>query len=87
MTATLPQLAPAAAVPSIVGPARPGLLARLLDAAEYRLWHDQDQALAGAGWQVTATGRWTRTYRHPAQLAAAIAAQGRPEWAPEGGAR
>jgi hypothetical protein len=78
MTAALPQLAPAATVPD-----RPGLLARILDAAEYRLWHGQDQALAGAGWQVTATGRWTRTYRHPAQLAAAIAAQAaRPEWAP-----
>jgi hypothetical protein len=79
MTATLPQIAPAAAAP-----ARPGLLARLLDAAEYRLWAGQDAELAAAGWQVTATGRWTRTYRHPALLAAAIAAQAtRPESAPE----
>jgi hypothetical protein len=82
MTAALPQLVPAAAA---AVPDRPGLLARLLDAAEYRLWHDQDQALTVAGWQITATGRWTRTYRHPAQLAAAIAAQAtRPEWSPGG---
>ena len=54
--------------------ARTGRWHRLSDVAERLLWHRQDQALTSSGWQVTRHGRWHREYRHPAHLAAAIAA-------------
>ncbi len=43
---------------------------RLLDRAEQLLWARQDAEKVAAGWQVIKIGRWHRTYRHPAVLAA-----------------
>jgi len=50
------------------------LTQRLLDGAERLLWEKQDAVKAAAGWQV---GRWHRTYRHPALVAAAVRSQER----------
>jgi hypothetical protein len=43
---------------------------RLLDRVEQLLWAEQDAAKAAAGWQIIKIGRWHRTYRHPAVIAA-----------------
>ena len=43
---------------------------RLLDRVEQLLWAEQDAAKTAAGWQVIKVGRWSRTYRHPAVVAA-----------------
>jgi hypothetical protein len=53
------------------------LVQRLLDRAERLLWEEQDAAKLAAGWQVVKLGRWHRTYRHPALVAAAVRSQQR----------
>jgi hypothetical protein len=53
------------------------LTQRLLDGAERLLWEKQDAVKAAAGWQVIKIGRWHRTYRHPALVAAAVRSQER----------
>jgi hypothetical protein len=50
---------------------------RLLDRAERLLWEEQDATKLAAGWQVIKLGRWHRTYRHPALVAAAARSQQR----------
>jgi hypothetical protein len=47
----------------------------LLDRAERMVWERHDGAMRAAGWEVNRLGRWRRSYRHPARLAAAIAAR------------
>jgi hypothetical protein len=44
-----------------------------LDRLESRLWDQQDAEARAEGFTVTRSGRWSRTYRHPAGVAAALA--------------